>query len=448
MRKMRNRLLPATLVGAGLVGLVAAGLIAASGGGGKAEANAAPTPVNAAPTPVAVLDRSSLSGAIQLAQVRLRRLPNDDQTWAQLGSAYVQQARITVDPSYYPKAEGALQRSLRLNPSGNVAAFIGEGSLANARHEFDQALVWGRKALAADPYSAGAYAVLNDALTQLGQYPAAEAAAQKMLDLRPGLSSFSRASYVFEENGQVAAARSSMQRALAESTDPADVAFCRYYLGELDFNNGDPKSALEQYRLGLQAQPTSDPLLAGTAKAEAALGRVADALRDYETVVNRVPQPEYVLEYGQLLASLGRSDQARAQYAVLASIQQLFRANGVVDDLTAAVFEADQGSPTSALEHARAEWRRRHSVLVADALAWALHRTGRDAEALPYAKLANGLGWRNATFAYHLGMIELGLGQRAAAHRDLTLALKINPHFSFTQAPKAVAALGSLGGSR
>jgi tetratricopeptide (TPR) repeat protein len=425
---------------AAVAGLLTVGLIAVLSGGGQAEG----TSPSAKPS----VDRSSLAGAIQLAQARLRTLPKDDQTWAQLGSAYVQQARITVDPSYYPKAEGALKRSLQLNPNGNVAAFVGEGSLANARHEFDQALVWGRKAQAADAFSAGAYAVMNDALTQLGQYPAAEAAAQKMLDLQPGLSSFTRASYAFEQKGRVADARGAMQRALAESTDPADVAFCRYYLGELAFNDGDPKAALEQYRLGRQAQPSSDPLLAGTAKAEAALGRTADAVRDYNTVVNRVPQPEYVLEYGQLLDSLGRGDEARAQYAVLASIQALFKANGVVDDLTSAVFEADQGSPAAAVEHARAEWGRRHSVLVADALAWALHRNGQDAEALPYAKRANGLGWRNATFAYHVGMIELSLGQRAAARRDLTLALKINPHFSFTQAPKAVTALGTLGGPK
>jgi tetratricopeptide (TPR) repeat protein len=437
---MRSRVLPTILICAALAALLAAGPFSV-GGDGKAEADIAPATVTTA------VDRSSLAGAIQLAQVRLRTLPKDDQTWAQLGSAYVQQARITVDPSYYPKAEGALQRSLQLKPVGNVAAFVGEGSLANARHEFDQALVWGRKAQAADPYNAGAYAILNDALTQLGRYPAADAAVQKMLDLQPGLSSFSRASYAFEQKGQVAQARSAMQQALADSTDPADVAFCRYYLGELAFNDGDPTAALEQYRLGLQAQPSSDPLLAGTAKAEAALGREADALRDYSTVVNRVPQPEYVLEYGQLLDSLGRSDQARAQYAVLASIQLLFKANGVVDDLTSAVFEADQGSPAAAVEHARAEWGRRHSVLVADALAWALHRAGDDTEALHYAKLANGLGWRNATFAYHLGMIELGLGQRVAARRDLTRALQINPHFSFTQAPQAVTALGTLGGA-
>jgi tetratricopeptide (TPR) repeat protein len=395
-----------------------------------------------------LIDHNSLTGAIQLAQIRLRTLPKDDQTWAQLGSAYVQQARITVDPSYYPKAEGALKQSLALKPAANIVAFVGAGSLANARHEFTVALAWGRRAVAADPYNAGAYAVVNDALTQLGEYPAAQAAAQKMLDLQPGLSSFSRASYVFEEQGLVPQARSAMQQALASSSEPADIAFCRYYLGELAFNNGDPAAALQQYQLGLRAQSSYDPLLAGRAKAEAALGRTTDALHDYATVVERVPQPEYILEYGELLQSIGRPQLAAAQYTLMASIQQLFAANGVVDDLTSAVFEADHGSATAAVTSAQKEWGRRHSVLVADALAWALHRAGRDGEALHYATVANGLGWHNATFAYHQGMIELSLRMRGQARRDLTRALQINPHFSVLQAPLAAAALANLGGAR
>ena len=38
--------------------------------------------------------------------------PADAAGWAQLGSAYVEQARLTVDPTLYPKSESALRRSL------------------------------------------------------------------------------------------------------------------------------------------------------------------------------------------------------------------------------------------------------------------------------------------------------------------------------------------------
>jgi tetratricopeptide (TPR) repeat protein len=448
---MRSRLLPAALISTAVVTLLAAVLLTVGNDGNDGN-DAAPRAATERSATAAITttgaDRNTLTGAIEAAQVRLRSLPKDDQTWAQLGSAYVQQARVTGDPSYYPKAQGALEQSLKLKPTSNVAAMVGQGALANARHEFTQARDWGRQATKENPYQAGAYGVLADALTQLGDYAGAEKTVQKMVDLQPGLASFTRASYVLEQRGDTTGAREMLKRALAESSDPADLAFCRYYLGELDFNSGNPKAAAEQFRLGLLVDPTSDALLAGRAKASAALGQTDAALADYATIVARLPLPEYVLEYAKLLESLGRSAEAKAQFALLTSIQQLFTANGVVDDLTSAEVAADHGTPAEAVKHARAEWERRQSVLVADALGWALHRAGQDEEALTYAVRANRLGWKNATFAYHLGMIELALGRRDAARGHLSTALKINPHFDRVQAPKAIAALNSLGGPR
>jgi tetratricopeptide (TPR) repeat protein len=393
----------------------------------------------AASEPPAALD--PLTVAIERAQSRLRDHPADHETWAGLGSAYVQKARITGDSSNYRKAEGALRRSLALHPAANWQAMTGLGALANARHNYTQALSWARTTVAVNPYDAGAYAVMDEALTQLGDYPAAAKAARTMLELEPGLPALARASYHFEERGEVVLARKALVRALKESTERSDVAFCRYYLGQLAFNEGDPRAALRQYQLGLDIDPTSDPLLAGRARAQVALGRKSAALHDYATVIARVPLPQYVLEYAELLQSLDRDTAADEQFALVSAEQKLLAANGVVDDLTPAVVEASHGSATAAVRHAEAEWGRRKSVIVADALGWALHRAGRNREALSYAKRANRLGWRNAAFRYHLGMIELSLGRRAKAHRDLATALEINPYFSVLQAPLARRAL-------
>jgi hypothetical protein len=64
------------------------------------------------------------------------------------------------------------------------------------------------------------------------------------------------------------------------------------------------------------------------------------------------------------------------------------------------------------------------------AYAWALHKNGRDAEALDYAREATSTGMRNALFSFHRGMIEAALGQNNAARTDLTGALAVNPHFN------------------
>ena len=377
-------------------------------------------------------------------QTRLRATPRDAASWAQLGSLYVQQARITGDPTYYPKASGALQRSLTLQPHDNWEALTGQGSLLNAQHRFAEALAKAEAAAHVNPWNATVLGVIDDAQTQLGDDAAATATTQQMLDRQPGVPSFTRASYHFEQHGQIDSAGTALRSALQQASGPADVAFCRLYLGELAFNSGRPRDALAQYQAGLAADPSYDPLVAGRAKALAALGHTDEALRDYAAAIARVPQPQYVLEYAELLQSLGRTAEASQQMTLLDSEQKLLAANGVRDDLTTAVVAADHGSAAEAVRAARAEWALRKHVLVADALAWALHRAGQDRSALYYAKQADRFGWRNATFRYHRGMIELALGDRAAARTHLREALDINPYFSVLQAPIARKALSSL----
>jgi tetratricopeptide (TPR) repeat protein len=389
----------------------------------------------------------TLAATIDAYQHVLRTRPDDAATWADLGGAYVEQARLTADPSWYPKADGALHTSLRLRPDGNPDALVGLAALANARHDFAAAADLARQAITVDPYSSTAYGSLDDALTQLGDYPGATDALERMLDLKPGVAAFTRASYEFEEHGRTDEARQALERALADAGTAADRGFCRYYLGELAFNTGDLADATRQYASGLRDAPDYAPLLAGRAKAEAAAGHPDRAARDYATVIGRLPLPQYLLEYGEVLAASGHAEQAGQQYALLGAEQKLFAANGVLDDLTSAQYEADHGDPAAAVARARAEWSRRHSVLVADALAWALHRAGQDAEALGYAQQGPALGWRNATFSYHLGMIEKAMGHTANARADLTAALATNPHFSPSQAPIARQALAELGGA-
>jgi tetratricopeptide (TPR) repeat protein len=439
----RRSLTPIIAVAAGILLLAAAGVLALRGQenqpGSSAGERAAATASAAA--------AGSVAAAIAQTQAHLKEYPNDAGGWATLGSAYVQQARIGGDPTYYPKAEGALKESLRQQPDRNVAALTGLGALANARHDFAQARDWARKAEAADPFDATARGVEDDALTQLGDYAGARLAAQKMLDLVPGIPSFTRASYHYEMAGNPSSARHALEQALGEASQPSDISYCRYYLGELAFNEGDPAQALREYRAGLAVDPDNGQLLAGRAKARAATGDLEGAQADYAVVVARLPLAQYLLEYAELLQMMGREPESRQQLDLIGVEDRLMAANGVVDDLTASQVAADHGTPDDAVRHAKAEWSRRKSVLVADALAWALHRAGNDDEARKYAITAGRLGWRNATFSYHRGMIEMALGNRAAARQYLTKALDINPHFSLVQAVKAKSALKSLKGS-
>jgi tetratricopeptide (TPR) repeat protein len=176
---------------------------------------------------------------IDQAQDHLRRHPGDTRTWADLGGAYLEQARRTGDPAFYGKAQGALQRSLP-----HIDAVIGMGALANARHDFALALRWGTRARRAAPYRWPLYAVLTDAYVELGQYVKADRVLRHLLDGRPDLVSFTRAAHLFQLRGQSARAREALERAREIASDPADYAFCVWQLGELAWSDGDPRAAL------------------------------------------------------------------------------------------------------------------------------------------------------------------------------------------------------------
>src|SRR6185503_13635800 len=71
---------------------------------------------------------------------RVAANPRDAQDLMLLGLAYQQRVRETGDPSYYPRSEEALQRSLAVAP-GNYLAVTGLAALAASRHRFEDARV-------------------------------------------------------------------------------------------------------------------------------------------------------------------------------------------------------------------------------------------------------------------------------------------------------------------
>jgi hypothetical protein len=128
------------LLTAGLVAALAAGLTL----GATLTMSGQPSPPpGSGPVPAAAfgqLSSASLTTGIGQLQEHLRAQPRDATGWATLGLSYVEQARLTADPAYYPKAAAALAEALRVRPGDNHAAHAGLAALAAARHDFATAL--------------------------------------------------------------------------------------------------------------------------------------------------------------------------------------------------------------------------------------------------------------------------------------------------------------------
>jgi hypothetical protein len=100
-------------------------------------------------------------------------------------------------------------------------------------------------------------------------------------------------------------------------------------------------------------------------------------------------------------------------------------------DLELAAFDAHYSADIeAALAAARAAYVARPTIYAADALAWALHRSGDDEAACRYMQEALRLGTRDALLHTHAAAIADSLGDAVAAEHHWAEAANINSHHS------------------
>ena len=219
------------------------------------------------------------------------------------------------------------------------------------------------------------------------------------------------------------------------------------HLAMLAFDTGDANRALELELQALERSPDNPAARFGRAMAEAALGQTETALDHLAELVLATPEPAYLVYYGSLLESIGRSAQAEAQYAAVQAARATFASNGEGPGPDDVLFQIQVGDIDQAVTIAEAAVETQSFVAMHDAYAWALHAAGRHEEALTQIEAALALGTDSALFRYHAGMIRLALGDEKGARAELTTALAINPFFDPLAAPLAAEQLRMLGGA-
>jgi tetratricopeptide (TPR) repeat protein len=246
------------------------------------------------------------------------------------------------------------------------------------------------------------YGIEVDALVELGRYEEAERALQRMVDLKPNLASYARVSYMRELHGDLDGAVDAMRLAVSAGGATAEnAAYVQTLLGNLELLRGRSAAAESSYRLALTRFPRYAPARAGLARVAVSEGELATAIRRYRALVAMLPLPEYVIALGEAELAAGREAAARRDFALVRIERRLYERSGVNLDLELALFEADHGSPRRALELARRAWEAAPSVRSADALGWALTRSGRPRAGLEFARKALRLGSRDPLFLKH-----------------------------------------------
>jgi tetratricopeptide (TPR) repeat protein len=296
---------------------------------------------------------------------------------------------------------------------------------------------------------------------------------QQALDLRPDLSSYSRAAHLLWMTGDVVKARWLMQKAIeAGGPHPENTAWCRAQLALMSFHSGSLISAERELELALREAPRNPHVLAAAGRLKAAGKNYEAAIDHYRESADRAPTHDALAALVDLYKLTGRLDQAQAQFDRVVAFHQTHNSEHAKphehgnpgDDASSessikehdvhehphgnsqlARFYADQDRHLEvALREAKAAWDAYPNVMAADTLAWCLYKNGKFDEAARMIRRALKHGTPDAAIHFHAGMIYFKLGNRPSAQQHLYQALSLNPQFHPTQVQLAADTIAQL----
>ncbi|MBV9743288.1 MAG: tetratricopeptide repeat protein [Acidobacteriia bacterium] len=327
-----------------------------------------------------------------------------------LAGAYIQKTRETTDYSYLDRAATVLDRVLGVDSSNYEAQrLLTETRLE--RHLFAQAAESSRRLLAINPSDPWNWGTLGDALIEIGEYDGAADAYQKMVGLRPDLASYNRAAHYRFLFDDVQGAIEIMKKAIeAGSTSAENVAWCMVDLGGIYFKTGQLDLARQSFTDALRTFKNYHPAYAGLGKVLAETGDVEGAIASYRRAQEITPLPDYAAALYDLYRKNGQSALAAKQMDLLDAIDKLARANGEKANRNLVFAFADHDIKLDrALELAIGELEFRKDIYSYDALAWALYKNHRYAEAQEYMQKALRLNTPEPTFQVHAKAIAQAL---------------------------------------
>ncbi len=291
---------------------------------------------------VAVDGRLLIADRLTFWATRVEATPDDFLSLVQLALVEAEQARLTVDLDGYERALADIDRSLAIVPA-YPPTIRARGSVRFALHDFAGALADAEVVLKASPSDTTALALRGDAQLELGRPNEAVAAYERLAATAPGPWLDVRRARLASATGDRALAVSLARKALAgaASSDPAEVGFYAYALGESARLAGDPLASRSGYEASLAARPTDVAALVGLARIDAFEGRTTRAIAGLQAAAAIVPQPETLALLGDLQAAHGDADEAESTFKTVRFIGKLGSIQGAVYDRQLLRFELD-----------------------------------------------------------------------------------------------------------
>lgn len=338
-------------------------------------------------------------------------------------------ARVRVEPSRYPVAEARFREALRVGGT-DAFALRGLAALAAARHRFDESLELAQRARRLAPENAAVYGLIGDANLELGRYPQAIEAFDRMMSLKPTPSGYARVSYARQLLGDRAGAIEAMRMSADAAGFPDSAAWALTHLGNLHAASGRLQRAERLYRAALARVREYAPALVGLADVAHRRGERVRAARLLRRSLARVSDPGASATLGDVLAEQGHRREAERWYARALALELEFARYGGRNQIETALFDLNHDrNLAGALERARVGLRFRPGVEGLHTYAWALYKNGRCAEAVPYSNRALELAPTDTGALFHRSLIESCLGNSAAATQSASRVRSLDPTF-------------------
>jgi tetratricopeptide (TPR) repeat protein len=384
---------------------------------------------------------------IEFYQARVARDPRSARDFAQLAALYLQRARQTADNGDLVKAEENARQSLALRAGRNGQAFGVLASALLSQHRFAEALEVSRTLVAFDSTSVAARGLLAENLFELGRYDQAGRILGSLVTYQGDLGVTPRLARWAELHGRPEEARRLLRLAEGEAEHRHGLpkeqrAWFHLRLADLALRYGHLGEARDELDAGLAIESGDARLLAAKARLAAVSGRWREAADYGEQAIAQAVDPATLGLLYDAYTALG--DTARAGEYYHAMALSVVRQPGPFHRAWS-LFLLDHGREIPrVLAKVQEELVTRKDIYGYDLLAWALHRSGRDDEALAPMTHALSLGTRDAMLFYHAGMIEHALGRNEKARTFLESALEANPYWDPLHPAEARAVLDSL----
>lgn len=380
-------------------------------------------------------------------QERLRRNPDEVASYAALAQVLLQQATDTHrETEFVPQAQEIIEEGLSRSPNDYHLRLL-NGTLLNKLHRFEDSRAQAQNLLAEHPKDSYAHGILVDALVELGEYPAAVEAMDAMLAIKPGVASFTRASYLRELHGDGPGAIAAMRMAAdAGLKGTSDRSWALYNLANLYLADAKPDTARFIYEGILEERPNYAPAVAGLGHVALVKGDLDEAESLLLEAYDLMPNDGFLEVLAEVYAMQGDDRAADRTLDRVHEGLEDARGMGEIVDMEEADFLLDRGQELErSLRMAKEQVERRPGHMHAnETYAWALHHNGRSAEGIPYIERAMRLNTGDAMVHWRAAQIYQGAGNMSEAQRHARIALDGNLGVeSPTAARDAQAMLGA-----